>query len=282
MLPRIVVIVVNYYSDGPVERLLESLVAHAAAIDDVCRLDVVIADNSMSSAIRTQHRYVRAVFPLQNPGYMGGVQTALRKARANGLLPAEWVVVNNPDIVYPDASLFQSLSSRVGIGPAIVMPQILGANGTANSAPLNTRPSTLRLLALAFIHWFPVTAAAAQYRYRSRPLSKQTDTSTCTTAFGPHGSCFAMSGAFAARHLEEIRFPFLFGEEIVLGDECRWRSVEVVVDAGVRVVHTQHATTDGRLVRRRAMRRLNVKALLFIVKGRMRRHFGRNISWNSR
>lgn len=282
MLPRIIVVVVNYYSDELVDRLLDSLEAHTAAIDDVCRLDVVIADNSMSSAIRPEQKYVRAVFPLENPGYMGGVQSALRKARANGLLPADWVVVSNPDIVYPDASLFQGLSTRVRMGEAIVIPQMVGTNGSANSPPLYTRPSTLRLLSLAFIHWFPVTAAAAQYRYRCRPPSKEPGRSSRTTVFGPHGSCFAMSGAFVARHLADIRFPFMFGEEILLGDECRWRSVEVLVDGNVTVVHTQHATTDDRIVRRRAMRRLNVRALLFIVKGRMRRHFGRSIAWKIR
>lgn len=235
------IVAVNYFGSDAVRGLIDSL-----RRQDLADWRLVVVDNSESTVeadrlrdmAADDQRLVIAVAP-RNLGYFGAADWWLR----NNPTTAQWVAVCNADVEVRDVTFISTLRS---LGPTtdILAPAITAwPSGREQNPFLRRRPSERAMLLrrLAFSTqpsaWVAKTVSArkAKGRVETRASSQ--------SIYAPHGSFILFPRSFFHAGGSLQHDPFLYGEEITVGERARVLGVAVRYLPALRIDHNEHQAT---------------------------------------
>jgi hypothetical protein len=247
---RIQLIYANYGCAAEIQKSIRSL----APTDDWTRIDIVVVNNGGDSFESSKVQLpsactLRVLSPGRNVGYFG----ALKEAMARSLQAGEYDfrVLCNPDIEFVDPMLFGRLA-RLDLekSVAIVAPTITsGISGTDQNPYLASRPSAglLRRWRWMYSSWPGYALYQLLSNMRLRVMGASSDRSTLPAQqrriYAPHGAFIVFANQFLEGARDLDRIPFLFAEELFLGEICHRCNRAVLYRPDLQVHHLEHATT---------------------------------------
>lgn len=251
----ILLICVNYHTEKPLKRFLQSI----RVLDRAnCDLRVTIVDNGSTEGgfdFLNQGDFdglrVNVVMSPDNLGYFGGASYGLQSSIDETFSP-EWTIVGNCDLEILDSKLFSVLRNYVqdpNLG--LVAPSIISTTSGKDSNPFFVDPPALnrfKLWRLIFSNYYTAIfwelcstvkiglwQMLSRFKPDSQPLEK--------TIYAPHGSCFIFNRNYFQRGGTFNYECFLFGEEFFVAEEARRLGLNVRYDPQIRIVHHEHSIT---------------------------------------
>ena len=249
-LPRILLIVVDYYSAAQTRALIESALSAATGVELLIR----VVDNAEEPTGSPSSFYsqvdrsdIQVLRPRCNLGYFGAARWVLEQEQDN-MPPADWVIISNPDIRFLQVDFFASLASRhANTYPGCVAPRIRSMlNGHEENPFLLRRPSRLRMAVYRFL--FATYPGLLLYQALVFPLRmvhgrKRPRLPASGAIYAAHGSCTILGRAYFEHSGDLRHHSFLYGEEIFLAESCRRLGLQVLFDPELELIHLGHATT---------------------------------------
>jgi GT2 family glycosyltransferase len=256
---KIFLCAVNYRTDAALLRYLESV--RVAARDSGCVVELAVVDNSLrpeagrepfvSDVCNAFGGAVDVVFASANLGYFGALPLAQERAR---VARPDCVIYSNADLVL-DQHFFRRLEVALAADSAVIAPAILaeGGRGFDQNPKHEMRYDLKRMLFLRFVYSNVVVFRAyiglgrLKERLRSRRARNITvpvPAKAARTIYAPHGALFIFGKPefFAGLPKHE---PFLYGEELMVGEEARRCGAEVRYVPDIKVYDTRHASTGA-------------------------------------
>jgi GT2 family glycosyltransferase len=256
---RIFLCAVNYRTDAALLRYLESV--RVAARDSGCVVEVAVVDNSLRPAAGRESFIsdlrnacggaVDVVFTPDNLGYFGAVPIAQERARA---AQPDCVIYSNADLLL-DPQFFRQLEVALAADSAVIAPAILteGGRGFDQNPKHEMRYDLKRLLFLRFVYsnivifraymWLGRLKERLRSR-RARDVTVPVPTKAARTIYAPHGALFIFGKPEFFQRLPKHE-PFLYGEELMVGEEARRCGAQVRYVPDIKVYDTRHASTGA-------------------------------------
>lgn len=241
------IVSVNYFGSDSVSGLVESLKAQ-----DRPDWRLVVVDNSESDAEADQLRRIAAtdarvdvaVAP-GNLGYFGGADWWLRSSE----ISADWLAVCNADVVLDDPGFLSTLAALTPsadvVGPAITaMP-----SGRQQNPFLRGRPSARGMLLRRLAFSTPLSAWSIKKLSVLRRSARSEARESAREIYAPHGAFVLFNRSFFAAGGSLQHPPFLYGEEITVGERARRLGLVVRHEPELSVVHNENQAT-GKVSRR--------------------------------
>jgi GT2 family glycosyltransferase len=275
---RIFLCIVNYRTDAALVRYLESV--RTAGRESVGGIDICIVDNSLRPQTERESfardvcnafgAAVEVVFPSENLGYFGALPIAQERARVTR---PDCVIYSNADLLL-DRTFFRQLNAAVACNAAVIAPAILTEQGRGfDQNPKHLMRYDLKnLLFLRFVYsnavafrtyiWLGKLKESMRSR-RASGVRAVVQANEARAIYAPHGALFifAKPDFFASLPRHE---PFLYGEELLVGEEALRQGEEVRYVPAIRVYDTRHASTGSLSATTR--RRLLWLSIDFIVR----------------
>lgn len=257
---NIAVICINYENRPEAERFLAQWEARPNDLDSPA-IELLLVDNSEKDQLPTSfHRPEASTFLLQsgkNLGYLGGFQFGCDYLKSQGPIP-EWVVLSNPDIKYAH-DFFSELVKLNDLCPQVIAPRVLSSRSNQDHNPfMLVRPTAGRMwfyrMFFAWHHSFAFYDFLSQVkkvilRRYGRP-SESNSSPGMAKIYAPHGSLIVFNRA-ALEKLQSVGdAPFLFCEEIYLGERCQQLAIETIYQPKLVAVHRE-STTIGQIPSRK-------------------------------
>lgn len=169
----------------------------------------------------------------QNVGYLNGVRLLLEQPLPRPLEEYDWIVISNPDLKASTCSSLTSILEKTPINVAVVGPNNCG--DALWWSP--SRLSTLTLFAGLFYWLQPVLAVLGKFRrldlFRQRAPDKSETSSAKVPWVSPqymvNGCIFAVRRMVLETMFSQGNFPFLYGEELIIGEQLSRLSKLAVV-----------------------------------------------------
>lgn len=215
-------------------------------------LDIVVVDNGgpafdAASIELPAGSSLHCVSTGTNAGYFGALVAAMNAVPGTHLV---YRILCNPDIEFRDPSFFTRL---VALAPeprrAVIAPSIFSTRTGLDQNPfLSTPPSPALLLRwrLVYSAW-PIYVAndwASALRALVTKRRRRARTAAASPIHAPHGAMMVFAEAFLRQEDSLAQVPFLFAEELFIGEICRRHGWGVHHDPALAVWHREHATTD--------------------------------------
>ena len=247
---RIQLIYANYGCADEIQRSIGSI-AHAGAS---VYLDIVVVENGGDRLERSKVELpggcaLRILSPGKNVGYFGALTEAITAPLDES--GYDFRILCNPDVKFEDPSFFSRLASlSLEKSVAILAPTITsGISGTDQNPYLTSRPSAglLRRWRLMYYSWASYALYQLLSNARLRILGVSSVRSTLPAEqvkiYAPHGAFIIFANQFLEEARDLERIPFLFAEELFLGEICHRSNRIVLYRPDLRVRHIEHATT---------------------------------------
>lgn len=194
---------------------------------------------------------VRCFTAPDNLGYFGGMRYAqslewVREYRA------DWIIVSNVDVTFEPDAMAATLAGFDPDAIACIAPAIVSQLSGIDLNPyMRARPRALRMR--FYKHLFRWYWGFAGYSWISDTVrGKRGITRTHAGAalppqqriYAPHGSFMILGRGYFERGGSLQHEPFLFGEEIMLGERIRNFDMPVLYVPEIRVEHAEHVSTS--------------------------------------
>lgn len=236
------VVSVNYFGASSVEELASSLRRQT-------RPDwaLTVVDNSGDAAERaallaiadTDDRISVATAP-GNLGYFGGAHWWLSR---QGGPRGDWTAVCNVDLTLGASDFVETLAAVAPV-PEIIAPQIRTLPDMHPQNPFMLhRPTAQRMLLRRLSLSRRSTARAAKWvAARRRPTAVREF--GAQDIYAPHGAFVLFHRSYFAAGGSLHHPPFLFSEEITIGERARELSLRVHFEPRLLVLHQEHQATS--------------------------------------
>jgi GT2 family glycosyltransferase len=195
---------------------------------------------------------IRCFTAPDNLGYFGGMRYALGLDWVREY-SADWTVISNVDVRFDPDAVAATLARLDPDGIACVAPAVVSQLSGADQNPfMRVRPTRLRMVfykylfrwywGLAGYTWFSELARGNRggARKQAAPLA-----STSLQIYAPHGSLMILGRGFFSRGGSLAHEPFLYGEEITIGERARELRLPVMYVPEIRVEHAEHVSTSS-------------------------------------
>jgi GT2 family glycosyltransferase len=235
-------VAVSYFGSADLRELVTSLIEGSRS-----SWRLVVVDNSLDgreseriSSLCSHDGRISAITPASNLGYYGGARLALSE---QGIPPA-WTVVCNTDLAFASDFVERLCSAP----PEVVLaPSVRSLRTGRDQNPyLARRPGRWKARQW---RWEFATVPVAKLvvalgNIPSRRWSRRrVQCDQAQQIYAPHGSCIAFPASFFERGGSLLHPPFLFGEEISVGEQCRRIGMSVTYEPSLRVFHAEHRAT---------------------------------------
>jgi len=242
-------VAINYKTTVRAQRFVERF---AESRGQASSISLLVVDNSdgdelglLSRQIDRRHPGVRCLTAPTNLGYFGGARFGLEQAHDSA--PA-WTIVSNVDLAHDAAALERSLATHDPDGVAAIAPRIVSAaSGRELNPYMRTRPSSLKMHAYKYFYrsyrglraysWLSDRVARSRIAPRDAPMTPG------ERVYAAHGCFLILSRGYFARGGSLRHDPFLFGEEISIGEQARRIGLPTVCDPSIVITHDDHAST---------------------------------------
>lgn len=177
----------------------------------------------------------------QNVGYLNGVQLLLELPLPKPLEDYDWIVISNPDL---KASAYSSLTSILEKTPIDVA--VVGPNNCGDTPWWVPRRLSLLNLFAGLLCWFQPIRAMVQKFQRLDPLWHQSsrksenplsNTPCSTPQYMVNGCIFAIRRTVLETMFGEIKFPFLYGEELIIAEHLSLTNKLAVITSDWAAIH---------------------------------------------
>jgi GT2 family glycosyltransferase len=246
---RVQLIFANYGCADDIKACIGSLPANGGAV----RIDVLVVNNGgdpfeASMVSLPAHCTLNILTPSRNVGYFGAAVEALVHDTTSGA--PDFRILCNPDIEFTDPAFFTKLAglelpqSVAMIAPAVVS----GISGADQNPYLSSRPGPALMgrWRLVYSSWLVYAAYGLLSHARLRLLRARPRPGARPargTIYAPHGAFIVFANRFLENASGLADIPFLFAEELFLGEICLREGREVLYLPELEVRHVEHATT---------------------------------------
>jgi len=263
---RVALICVNYNSNTETRRYLQSLIR----LEYVSKLQVVVVDNPAVGAPafdETEFRHaltVRVLRPGSNLGYLGGAAAGFREHVAPHGLP-DFCIISNVDLEIEQRDFLTRLEARLGEDRmGIIAPSIRSRLTSVEQNPfLRVRPPRLKMHGYRWLFAsYPIAATCERFSRLRKVLRGRSGKELAPVAadiYAPHGSFVVLTRRFFSEGGSLEYRPFLFGEEIHLGEQVRRMNLRTRFCPDLQVWHDEHVSV-GRYRSKTMMRHAYVAA----------------------
>lgn len=255
-MPRIQLIFANYHCAAEIERCVLGL--QPQMLDTP--LEIVVVNNGGPKFDSARLRIPRdssllSSSPGTNTGYFGAMRVARAVAPGNGV---RYRVLCNPDLEFKDISFFARLDALdTNVRCALVAPSIISTRTGLDQNPYMVKApgATLRRRwRFVYSSWPAYVlnewASFLRARVRQGKAYAATPTPVAERIHAPHGALMIFTEEFLRQETLLTEVPFLFAEEMFIGEICRRKGWTVQYEPSLKVWHREHATT-GILPQRR-------------------------------
>jgi len=242
---------VNYNSEPEAQRFIRDFLR-----SNGCECFLMVVDNSdrlpLDSQLASLHQNVEILRPERNLGYFGAVSWAWGRFRQHKSLPA-WVIVCNADVQLPDPSFFENMINlHADSSSAVIAPAILSCLSGKDQNPfMERRPTRSRMVFYKWVFRFEIscrTYLTLSYIKRKLAAYKRCSLVSRPTSprciYAPHGSFMVFRHTYFEAGGSFDYYPFLFGEEIFVGETARRLNLVVEYDPRLVVHHDEHVSTS--------------------------------------
>lgn len=266
MEPSIIIICVNYENTKEIENFLSNLSDKMSP-----SVKVLIVDNSERDVLKSQNfkKFSWATFLSAggNRGYWGAFVFGLSylEKMETGF---EWVILSNPDISF-DNQFFERLlelrdNNSLEKEPKIFGPSIVsGLSGRDQNPYLVARPSARKMYfySLIFSNYLSYFLYELASRWKKAIRARNSRVSAVRnqmTIYAPHGSLVIFNSRATEILCEaDLAFaPFLFCEEIFLGEQCLKNCISILYQPQLKAIHQESTTMrkmpSGKIARYKA------------------------------
>jgi hypothetical protein len=186
------------------------------------------------------------ISPNKNSGYFGALRMAMK---VNHLANLKYRILCNPDIEFRDADFFTRLTALTQQpNNAVIAPAVFSTRTGLDQNPfLRLPPSAALLLRWRFVYTSWLTYILNDYASSLRSLFKKLSDPARQELAGPihapHGALIVFTENFLQQAKQLNQVPFLFGEELFIGEICRRDKWVINYEPSLVVWHREHATT---------------------------------------
>jgi GT2 family glycosyltransferase len=225
---------------------IESAVRSLARCDESRSVEVVIVENGgtpvdVSSLLELGLQSVETINAKQNVGYFGAMRLAWESTSEREF---DYRILCNPDIEFVQTNFVRTmLSLPKASNIAAIAPSVLSLRSGVDQNPyLANVPSRFqrwwwRMLYASF-HVYKLRCALGE-RVRS---ARQDRVEECTI-YAPHGSIMIFSPLFFELQRSFDSMPFLYAEELFVGEMIRRAGWIVSYVPGLQVAHKENVVT---------------------------------------
>jgi GT2 family glycosyltransferase len=242
---------------------------------------VVVVDNSIEESPKNfedtlvQVHKNTAYLPLpNNAGYMGAANEGLTYCKKKHITSI-WTAICNIDLVFEDIEFLNKLNkissrdNRVGM----IAPSLIATlTGLSQNPYMIQRPSVRKLKRNQWIFsHYTIGRAYHLLSYLKNMIEKQlpqriTIENSSSTIYAPHGAFML----FHQRYFElggNWQFePFLYCEEIFVGETCRKLGLLIVYEPSLSIIHNEHVSTGGHFMKSRIIMQYVADSLDYCIK----------------
>lgn len=248
---KAVMALVNYHGEQDVAHFVRHELRSQEGVD----LRVVIVNNGHTHAdVLESIEGVQVLHPPHNVGYLGAASFA---RQCIGSLDADYFILSNYDLKYPHKHLLRDLLAAgkhaqwQAFGPQIVnMP-----SGAKANPMYSRRPGKSFYQRLLFVtSFYPIYLFYQWLHVLKKQLSRTTERAS-TPVYAVHGSMMVFSKTYFD-HADFSPAGILYGEEMIVAEECRKHGWSIGFTPELEVIHQEHTST-GRWKNRKHMRYLH-------------------------
>jgi GT2 family glycosyltransferase len=251
------VVIVNYLAEDLVAQFIRNEMSAQTGFE----LQLVLVDNGHHNEdILRSLPGVQLLSPPRNLGYLGALQFAVSNI---SLSDSDYVILSNFDLHFNNASAIANLlqfgkeNNLQVFGPQIVnLPSGAEANPMYSQRPGKSFYRRL-LLATSFYPFYWIYQWLHILKKKTKTNIKQAK----SNVYAIHGSMMVFDKTFIAQG--NFEHPaFLYGEEILIAEQCRAANWNIGFHSETRVMHQEHSTT-GAIKNKKHMRYLHesIKAI---------------------
>ena len=243
----------NYHCADEIEHCIRTL----AGKTDSTRLDIVVVNNggrpfASDGTNDAESTRVRVLDPEVNAGYFGAFRSALDADCDERTY--DFRILCNPDIEFRDPEFFSRLARlELDEKTALIAPTVTsGITGRDQNPCMVARPTTSRRL-----RWRAAYLCLATYVFREwlstsfHHKRREPGSVAAVTAardpveiYAAHGAFIIFTEAFLRQARRDLlRVPFLYAEELFIGEICHQRGWSVNYRPELQVFHREHAVT---------------------------------------
>lgn len=256
---KILFLLIAYNNDQEVMGFISQL--GALSQDSRHELSVCVTDNVGNfdeTLLQNVEIPCTVLKPGRNLGYLNGCGYALDDYLSNNSLP-DWVSVSNTDLQLPDNYL--SILDDVPESTGQLSPRVVKDNGVNQNPHIFVRPGNRYYLKMRSIHFNSFIGGfyiwlSGKARAKSEKIKSHLDSNDFKedVIYCAHGSIFFLAKEFFQRGGDIENGPFLYGEEIYIGEQLFEHSLTSLCRPSITVKHYAHATS--KLVKLRAKSKL--------------------------
>jgi GT2 family glycosyltransferase len=245
----------NYHCAAEIAGCIRGLLAQEATD----QLDIVVVENGGPAFDPTDFELptgfnLSCVSNGNNAGYFGALIAAMKAAPSTQL---RYRILCNPDLEFRDPNFFVRLRSlKQKARQAVIAPSIFSTRTGFDQNPFLVEPPSLAKLRrwkLVYSSWLLFVAndwaSALKALLTKRSLAARK--ATRGTIYAAHGAMLVFTETFLQQEALLAQVPFLFGEELFIGEICRRHGWSVDREPTLAVWHREHATTGVLPSRRR-------------------------------
>lgn len=245
----------NYHCATDISECIGGLFDKGAAVP----LDIVVVENGGAAIDAAKIQLpcgstLRALSPGANIGYFGAMSMAIQHAPGKDLL---YRVLCNPDLEFRDPTFFtRLLDLSLERRSAVIAPSILSTRNAIDQNPYLCEPPSAALLRrwkVVYSSWAAYVANDLAYSVKAVAMPRKRRPSVVAPGpiHAPHGAMMVFAETFLQQERMLKQVPFLFAEELFIGEICRRNDWLVRYEPSLRVWHREHATTGVLASKRR-------------------------------
>jgi GT2 family glycosyltransferase len=244
-------VLVNYFGEEALKDFVENQLRKQQGVE----LDVIIVDNGHRNP-QTLHEMkgVQLLEVNQNLGYLGALNHAVKSV---SVTDSDFIVLSNFDLRFGSEHDLETLFTFGHQHKMQVFgPQIINLPSEAAANPMyRHRPEKAFYRRLLFVTSFYPFYWMYQMLYKLKKATQRTTPSVMEPVYAIHGSMMVFDKTFVSKG--NFEHPaFLYGEEILIAEQCHAANWKIGYDAQTRLYHQEHSTT-GSIKNRRHMRYLH-------------------------
>lgn len=257
-------LLVAYHNLHEVDRYIDHLDSLAGS---GTRNQYAICDNS-SSHVGSRHAHrnnVVVTLRPDNPGYLDGALSALRRAADQDWSEADWIGLSNTDLTWRSGDPGRHLTKYSSTDPRVIAPRITEGSSNIDKNPHVLRRRPYARLALNRAATFTTTSTliyqiAALSRIKLSTVSSSSRSNprrwserfpSGTSFYSPYGAVMFFSRSFAPDRNLPSGVPLL-AEEYFIAESAASLDAPVTYVPELSVHHDPHTTTGPKITRRRA------------------------------
>jgi hypothetical protein len=265
-LPDTLFIAVNYNTQDHAIRFVESLMRQ-----EITSWECLIVNNGgpTDKLDATAGTGTQIITPPSNLGYFGGARFGLSLwLKERGCVPL-WTVVSNVDIVCGPSFL----SELTKVQADVVAPAVISSTGRDQNPYMTNRPGAIRTMTRLVALGTPGLDGLSQRIAFKRSLRPDQTPRVPQLIYAPYGAVVAFNRTYFGKGGSLAHDPYLFGEEISIGEQSRSIAASVQYEPAVKTYHAEHVST-GRGSRSVEIRRKQREAVWYAARILLPAHAG--------